>query len=209
MAKRGEDSAHGSRRQCAFCEQPADSQEHVVPKWLQKHFALFDQHLGLCNGTTIRYKQAVVPACLKCNHDRLGPLEKRVREGSATKRDLFLWALKITYGLSVRDSTLPATREDPTGGSLVAPDKFVETEGLLKHALRCLDSPTFRFVPDPFGSVVFIDSAASDFVLIDVPAPFRALAHLAIPREIQLKPNGIFAAPVPRRLQTIDQDLFV
>ncbi len=68
-------------RECAFCGQPAETDEHVIPKWLQNHFDLFDQRLLLWNGTTMPYRQAIVPACLGCNRDRFSPLEKRIREG--------------------------------------------------------------------------------------------------------------------------------
>jgi len=30
---------------CTFCGWPAETVEHVIPKWLQKHFNLFDQKL--------------------------------------------------------------------------------------------------------------------------------------------------------------------
>jgi hypothetical protein len=167
-------------QQCVFCDLPADTVEHVVPKWLQSHFHLFHQQLLLSNGTTIRYRQATVPACLRCNRDRLGPLEQRVQNDCASERDYFLWALKITCGLSYRDSTLLLDRSNPEAGPVVAAEAFAATATLFRHALRSLDSPNFRFSPDPFGSVIFVPSATTDFALIDVPGPFRALA-VALP----------------------------
>jgi hypothetical protein len=163
-------------RRCAFCDAPADTQEHVIPAWLQRHYKLSNQHLGLSNETSIRYKQAVIPACAKCNNDRLGPLEQRVQQSQASKQDYFLWALKITYGLSVRDATLPLNRTSPTSPPLVPQEQFAETAVLLREAIRTLDGTGFRLSPDPFGSVLFIESDSGDFALIDVPSPFRALA---------------------------------
>jgi len=148
----------------------------VIPAWLQRHYKLSNQRLGLSNGTSVRYKQAVIPACAKCNHDRLGPLEQRVQQSQASKQDYFLWALKITYGLSVRDATLPLDRTSPTSPPLVAQEQFAETGLLLREAIRSLDGTGFRLSPDPFGSVMFIESDSRDFALIDVPSPFRALA---------------------------------
>lgn len=83
--------------ECVFCGEPADTVEHVIPKWLQEHFDLSNQRLLLWNGTTMPYRQAVVPACLRCNRDRFSPLERRVRECRASRRDYYLWALKIPY----------------------------------------------------------------------------------------------------------------
>ena len=77
-------SSGSSEKQCVFCNHPAETQEHVIPKWLQRNFDLFDQRLLLSNGTTMPYRQAVVPACFRCNHDRFGPLEERIRKDCAS-----------------------------------------------------------------------------------------------------------------------------
>lgn len=99
---------------------------------------------------------------------------------NASARDYFLWALKITTGLSYRDSTLPVDRQNPSAGTVVPADSFVETATMLKHALVSLDGPAFTFSPDPFGSVMFLPTTGKDFALVDVPRPYRALA-VALP----------------------------
>lgn len=167
-------------RECAFCGQPAETDEHVIPKWLQKHFDLFDQRLLLWNGTTIPYRQAVVPACLRCNRDRFSPLEKRIREGCASRRDYYLWALKISHGLGHRDTTLALDRANPQAGPLLLAAVAEDIGDLVRHAFRGVDSPGFHFSPDPFGSVIFVESSCADFLLIDVPRPYRAVA-VALP----------------------------
>jgi len=165
---------------CVFCDQPSETKEHVVPKWLLRHFDLYNQRLLLSNQTTLTYRQAVVPACRHCNSERLAPLERRIQDNTASTRDYFLWALKITTCLSYRDATLPLDRRDPAAGTVVPADSFVETATLLKHGLLSLDRPDFRFSPDPFGSVMFLPTASNDFALVDVPRPYRALA-VALP----------------------------
>ena len=172
-------------RKCVFCGQAADTVEHVVPKWLQQHFDLSNQRLLLWNDTTMPYKQAVVPACLRCNRDRLAPLEKRIREGRASKSDYYLWALKITYGLAHRDATLLINKANPDAGPLLPYDLADDIGPLVRHAFRRLDSPTFRFRPDPFGSVMLIRSRLDDFLLLDVPRPYRAVA-VALPNNQHL-----------------------
>ena len=160
---------------CVFCGRPADTVEHVIPKWLQNHFNLFDQKLQLWNDTTIPYRQAVAPACLRCNGTRFAPLENRIREGHALQRDYYLWALKISYCLSHIDSRLLLDRAKPQAGPLIPYEVADDTGRLARHAFESLDSPTFRFRPDPFGSVMFMETTRDEFVLIDVPRPFVPL----------------------------------
>jgi hypothetical protein len=165
---------------CTFCEQPAETVEHVIPKWLQNHFDLFDQKLELWNGTTIPYRQAVVPACLRCNGKRFSPLESRIREGRASQRDYYLWALKISYCLGHKDTSLLLDRANPDAGPLLSHAIADDIGVLARHAFEALDFAAFRFSPDPFGSVIFIETTRDDFLLIDVPRPFRAVA-IALP----------------------------
>lgn len=175
----------GASRECVFCGQPADTVEHVVPKWLQHYFDLSNQRLALWNGTTMPYRQAVVPACLRCNCDRFSALENRIRERRASRRDYYLWALKITYGLAHRDAALPIDRANPDAGPLL-PHAVADDMGpFVRHALRGVDSRAFRFSPDPFGSVILIESGRDDFLLIDVPRPYRAVA-VALPNNRHL-----------------------
>lgn len=171
--------------ECVFCAQPADTVEHVIPRWLQSHFDLSNQRLLLCNGTTMPYRQAVVPACLRCNGDRFSPLEKRIRERHASRRDYYLWALKITYGLAHRDATLLLDRANPQAGPLLPRAIADDIGDFVRHAFRGVGSPAFRFSPDPFGSVMFIESRGDDFLLIDVPRPYRAVA-VALPNNRHL-----------------------
>ena len=171
--------------ECVFCGQPADTVEHVIPKWLQNYFKLFDQKLELSNGTTLPYRQAVLPACVRCNGKRFAQLENRIKEGSASQRDYDLWALKISYCLSHKDASLFADRANPKAGPLI-PQAIADDIGpLARHAFEALDCNAFRFSPDPFGSVMFMDTARDDFLLIDVPRPFRAVA-VALPRRQHL-----------------------
>jgi hypothetical protein len=189
---------------CTFCGRPAETVEHVIPKWLQNHFDLFDQKLELWNGTTMPYRQGVVPACLRCNGKRFSPLENRIREGRASQRDYYLWALKISYCLGHKDTSLLLDRANPDAGPLL-PRAIADDIGVLaRHAFEALDSATFRFSPDPFGSVMFMDSTRDDFLLIDVPRPFRAVA-VALPdsRHLIVLPGdrGVIATMYQKKKQ--------
>ena len=164
---------------CAFCNEVADSKEHVIPQWLQRQYNLKDQKLGLWNGTSIKYSQAIIPACKYCNSVRFGRLENKVRLGKATKQEYYLWALKIRYGLALRDSTLLLDRSNPEKGSILP--KELENYGVefIKHAFKALDNPEYTFHPSPFGSVFLFkqsDKTKGTFGLVDVPPPYWGLS---------------------------------
>jgi hypothetical protein len=176
----GRDSAVASA--CVFCGDPRETDEHVIPKWLLRHFNLFDERVLLWNETTIPYRQVVVPACLRCNRDRFAPLEQRIQQGTGTSRDYYLWGLKIMLGLSHRDASLPADRANPGAGPLLPLHVADDLGDISRAAFRSLDSPTFRFTPDPFGSVIEIAASQSAFMLIEVPRPYRAIA-ISLPNQ--------------------------
>ena len=48
-------------RECMFSGEVADSEEHVIPRWLQRRFGLWEQEVLLPNQTTFRYANAKVP----------------------------------------------------------------------------------------------------------------------------------------------------
>src|SRR3989344_3114045 len=156
---------------CAFCDNVADSKEHVIPQWLQQHYQLKDQRLGLWNGTSIMYSQAIIPACKYCNSERFGRLENKVRQATATEQEYYLWALKIRYGLAIRDSTLLLDRKNPKHGYVLPKELQNYGVAFIKHAFKALDNPEFTFDPSPFGSVFLFKQSnkmRGKFSLVDV-----------------------------------------
>lgn len=166
-------------QKCSFCDRLADTREHVIPQWLQKHYKLCDQKLSCWNGTSISYRQAVIPACSYCNNERFSRLENKVRANTANDQELYLWALKIRYGLSMKDGSLRLDRKAPELGALLPPEIAAYGEPFIRHAFLALDDKRFRFNPFPFGSVFrFPHSPATpeQFDFVDIPAPYWALA---------------------------------
>src|SRR5580765_2174421 len=54
--------------------------EHVLPRWLLKRYALFDQTIGLPNGLKFKYSEYKVSCCQSCN-SRMGEvIEQPVRD---------------------------------------------------------------------------------------------------------------------------------
>jgi hypothetical protein len=107
------------------------SDEHVVPAWVQREFALSNERIVLLNGTTMPYRQLKVPCCVSCNEKYLAPIEARIadayRAGRAGFAALDPWEIfsrlgKIYYGLLFRETLLPDDRSGRTPGPILPPE---------------------------------------------------------------------------------------
>lgn len=105
--------------------------EHVIPSWVQKKYDLWNQNLVLVNKTTIPYRKLTIPCCRTCNNDLLNPIESRVAKAVENgikavrlleKEDMFIWLGKILYGLMYKELCLPHDRMNPNVGSILIPE---------------------------------------------------------------------------------------
>lgn len=168
---------------CIICGDKKTTKEHIIPRWLQKHYSLENQKLGLWNKSNLTYKQATIQLCQNCNGNILSRLEQRIQNDSATDTDYYLWALKIRFLLSAKDTTLQLDRKDPTKGKLLSfEDGFIGNE-YVRHALQHFEAPGFYFKPNPFGSILLFANPISDgeFGFIDVPHPYWGIA-ISLPK---------------------------
>lgn len=141
------------------------SEEHVFPRWLQDRFGIRDKTLTLLNGTTIPYRQLVVPCCNPCNTKYLSQLENRVsgslfaRNGSPglpSLHDLYLWVSKIFFGILYREILLPLERRNPEGDSIVDPTAM-QMYRMVHFFLQSVRVPmTFHCPHSPFPASVFL-----------------------------------------------------
>lgn len=143
--------------ECMLSGEVADSEEHVIPRWLQRRFNLSNQEVVLPNETVFRYAKARVP--VKTEHNReFGKIENKMAEGSFTLQEAYLWALKIHIGMMWLDSRLKRERKDPQSGPILRGADFSKQvrmfRELYKNWLR-----GGRTVPSPFGSVFVLESA--------------------------------------------------
>lgn len=136
---------------CFICGRSAVTVEHVIPKWLQHRYNLWDEHISLPNGTSIPYRKLIVPSCEKCNNEVYGLLEKKVSSGKASESDIWKWANKIHYSLCYKDRFFEWDRKHPKYkiGDVMRPNDPLERD---RHFLHCV-SGDFKTDPDPFGSV--------------------------------------------------------
>jgi len=126
---------------CFLCARHFDdvhlTDEHVIPKWAQRRFNLWNEKLTILNKTEIPYKLLTVPCCEECNKYRLQPIEtsvsSAVRQGSEALQALganiiFLWLGKIFYGILYRELSLLLNRKESGGLTIVTPDILREYE---------------------------------------------------------------------------------
>jgi len=96
--------------------------EHVIPRWAQSRFELWDQKLTLLNHTKIPYRYLTIPCCEDCNSNKLQPIETNVASAVSMGVDavrnlgnkvLFLWLGKIFYGILYKELMLSSDRKKP------------------------------------------------------------------------------------------------
>ncbi len=104
------------------------TEEHIIPRWAQKRYDLWNQQLVLLNQTSIPYRQLTVPCCDDCNRYRLKPIEDSLAQTVEYGRDavlqlgaksLFLWLGKIFYGILYKELSLLVDRRIPQGATIV------------------------------------------------------------------------------------------
>ena len=110
------------------------TEEHVFPRWMQREYDLWTQHLTLLNGTTIQYRSLTIPCCEDCNTFWLSQIEDVVAPAFRAGPDavqaldpslLCLWLSKIYYGIHFKEIALPADRRDPGGLTIGSPAALV------------------------------------------------------------------------------------
>ncbi len=158
---------------CPLCGAKDDSDEHIIPKWLQDQFSLKDQLVDLKNENTLQYCQMRLPICSECNGYFNDHLEQKVRKGDAIYQEYYLWALKIRYFAGLKDTTLRYEISDPSKGSLVSDKSANIGNDLITHLLTNLDNDNFSVQPKPFGSVFLCDNPINDgkFGMGDIAHP--------------------------------------
>jgi hypothetical protein len=131
-----------------------DSVEHVVPRWLQRRFDLWNQALVLPNGTTLPYRQVTVPVA-RAHNAKFGAIESRISQGDLIADELYLWALKIHIGLLYRDARLRVRQSDPTSSTLLDLSVF-SSEVLFFRQVYDVWRSGLKTKPFPFGSTIVL-----------------------------------------------------
>jgi len=161
-----------SENSCFFCGRELtpnnNSEEHVIPKWIQKKFNLWNEKMVLLNGTSIPYKSLKVPCCKECNGEFLSSVEKQVaaaiRSGvdavrNLNKEVLFIWLGKMFLGLHYKELSLPIDRTNPQSEMISSPEIL---ERMKLHRL---------FLQSVRGEVVCNDFVPYSILVFECKAP--------------------------------------
>ncbi|WP_139432545.1 hypothetical protein [Aeromonas veronii] len=172
---------------CMFCGFQADTREHVIPQWMHKKFGIKHDKLMIRNDTEVKYIHQVMPACAKCNGNRFSPIEERVKNGSASSQDLYVWALKIYVGLNLKDTQLLEDRRTPSKGTVLTEEESIKGIEFSKEILKNYGCVNFSLFPMPFGSV-FINELPtnfeSTFALASIGYPYNIITVILDDRKL-------------------------
>lgn len=144
---------------CMFSNEETSSEEHVLPRWMQKRYALANQAYNLPNGSQIAYRNAKVPAAAAHN-GKFGEIEDRVSRNVASLQDLYLWAFKVHIGLIYRSASLRVDIRSPTSPNFWKVEGFGQEVWLFQQ-LYSIWSRGGTISPDPFGTVFRIKALTS------------------------------------------------
>jgi len=144
---------------CLFSGDEPNTEEHVIPTWLQKRLNLANQTLYLPNGTRLPYKHAKVPAKSEHNN-KFAQIESRVSQGAFDPLEVYLWAFKIHLGLIYRDTTLRSDIRNPNAPMIFDGSDFESDTFLFRQLYRAWAN-SGKIEPNPFGSVFVVDSLTS------------------------------------------------
>ncbi len=138
------------------------SEEHVVPKWLQRKFNLWNRKLILLNGTSINYKDLKIPCCKKCNNAMSKNIENPIEQGVSNgynefvkidEKIIFQWLNKMSYGFLFKELSLKAELSNPNSDSIYKAEYLREHE-MQYLFLKSLISNT-TFVNNPWSIIIF------------------------------------------------------
>lgn len=136
---------------CFVCSKNAETEEHIIPKWIQNKYDLWNQKITLPNQTSISYRQLKIPCCNKCNNVILSQIEDRIKNDTASNLDIWRWGAKIHYGLIRKDEFLEWDRRNPGYkiGEVLKANDPLEIDRHLVHSIH----GEFVTHPSPFGSI--------------------------------------------------------
>ena len=156
------------------------TKEHVIPKWIQEKYDLWEKKLILLNGTGIKYRHLTIPCCNKCNSNYSvleGIVKKAVETGVDAVRGLpkfllFKWLAKIFLGILYKEIFLRNNIKNLKSESIVDYKYLGKNFSILHFWLQTSNKyETEVFVP---GSVFIFEtimgeSLAEQFDFLDNP----------------------------------------
>lgn len=154
-------------------ESPAFNEEHVIPRWLLRHWKLFDEQMKSPNGNPTRYGSYTLPCCKNCNsllgnavENKLSPhlkagyrsLVDHLRdEGEIARQRLCIWLSLIFIKTHLYDRTFDMY-PDPRKGTGSVAEHFGYDWETFHHLHAIARSPLTgaTFDPGVFGTLLVL-----------------------------------------------------
>ncbi|QUH27571.1 hypothetical protein [Vallitalea guaymasensis] len=156
-----------SHFQCFLCGENLNdknvSKEHIIPKWVQNKFSLWNQTMVLPNQTTIKYKNLTVPCCKNCNNIILSQIENQFISAVETGIDairqlnellIVQWIVKIKFALLFKNLVLKIDRTDPNSKTIVN-DEVIKSFDITHTLLQTIRFPTNFIGPKPWSLFIY------------------------------------------------------
>ncbi len=105
-------------KSCIFSGMDANTEEHVIPDWLQRRYNLQHAKYKLPSASGLDYRHAKVPAKEKFNRE-FGAIENRISQNKFVWEEVFLWLFKIHIGLMYRNTSLRSNVKDAVSEPVV------------------------------------------------------------------------------------------
>ena len=132
------------------------TQEHIIPKWVQNKFNLWNQNISLLNGTDFKYRYLTIPCCFNCNNKYLQPIEELLipafNAGVEAIRQIdtdiiFYWLGKIYFGMMYKELFLSLEQKNPKKENILSAE-YLRT---FKHTTFF-----FRVLEDYINLIIFL-----------------------------------------------------
>jgi hypothetical protein len=150
-------------KQCIFSGMDSDTEEHVIPDWLQRRFGLQRATYQLPNSSALDYRHARVPAKRHLNQF-FGEIEGRISQDKFVWEAVYLWLFKIHIGLTYRDTFLKSNITDPCSSAIVQEKPISGQLHLFRYMVNnYINNRTLGTITSPPGSVFVLPSLAQGY----------------------------------------------
>jgi hypothetical protein len=149
-------------KSCIFSGMDADTQEHVIPDWVQHRFDLHRATYALPNASSLHYRHAKVPAAKHFNKF-FGNIETRISQNKFVWEEVYLWLFKIHIGLMYRNTSLRANIRSHSE-SIVHNEFILRQLDIFRRMVKSYMNTGNLDIPiSPPGSVFILESLSGRY----------------------------------------------
>lgn len=185
--------------QCIFCNLPATTEEDIFPKWLLQNKKLYNKRLNLLDGTSIPYRQLKIRICNKCNNETLSRIENKIKNGSATTLEYYIWSLKIYIGILYKESSLLSRKFG--NKRTIIPKKEIVSDLIMAKNFFNVYKNKGKFYPNLPGSIIRVTRIGKNRYFDYSDILLAPILGIALPNEF------VFSLPFDNERMIRDTDI--